>query len=106
MSKSNLQAQLAELPADPLSQPGTIRLLLSAGASKALTDSGESCFQIVSRASFPACPDRWVILLQPVPFRIAQDACDVILRKATVRRVKAATGQRAAKEPATPAYTP
>lgn len=106
MSNPDLRSELAELPAHPLATPGTVRLLLSVGASKALTDSGHEAFQIVGKCSYPGIPGRWAIYLQPVPLRLAQDACNVLLGKATVQRVKPATSQRRAKAAPPPPRTP
>jgi hypothetical protein len=88
MNESELKATLESLPEDPLREPGTIRLLLSAGASQALTDSGHECFQIVGKTSYPALPGRWAIYLRPVPLKIAQDACNVILGTHRAAKIK------------------
>ncbi len=76
--------------ADPLAMPGVTRLLLSVGVSQALQRTGEQCFAIVGKCSFPACPDRWAIYLAPVPMATAAAACDVLLGRATARRIKPA----------------
>jgi hypothetical protein len=84
----------AKPPAFPVIEPqaGTVRLLLSAPASQALADAGESCFVIVSRATWPEDPKRFVIILAPCPLDIARQAEGVLLGTHTGRRVKAAEG--------------
>ena len=94
-----LREQLEVMPPGPLAEPGTVRVLLSAGASRILQESGEDCFMIVGKCSYPAIPGRWSILLKPVPFKTASEACKVALGTHTARRIKksppAATGATA-----------
>jgi len=73
---------------DPLSVPGVVRLLLSVDASQVLQKSGEACFQIVGKCSYPAIPDRWAIYLKPCPLEVATAACDVLTGKARAVRVR------------------
>ena len=73
---------------DPLAPPGVTRILLSEAASRHLTESGEECFAIVSRQSWPADPKRWAIYLLPVSLRTANDATAVLLGKARAARIK------------------
>lgn len=94
---SGLHEQLEALPPDPLAEPGTIRVLLSARVSRILSETGDRCFAIVTRASWPACPDRWCILLKPVPFDVACDSCKVLLGTHRAVRIKAAPGQSSAQ---------
>ena len=102
----DIKTQLEALPEDPLREPGTIRLLLSVGASQALTDSGHECFQIVGRTSYPALPGRWAIYLKPVPLKIAQDACNVALGTHSARKIKPAPTPAPAATAATPTNAP
>ena len=60
--------------ADPLAMPGVVRLLLSVGASQALQQSGEECFQILAKCSYPATPGRWAVWLKPCPLEVATAA--------------------------------
>ena len=76
--------------ADPLAVPGVVRLLLSVGASQTLERSGQDCFQIVSKCSYPATPGRWAVWLKPCPLTTAQAACDVLTGKARAVRIKPA----------------
>ena len=73
---------------DPLEAPGVRRLLLSEAASRYLEATGEDAFQIISKASYPATPGRWVIYLRPVPMAVAAAACDVLSGKARAVRIK------------------
>jgi hypothetical protein len=73
---------------DPLATPGLKRILLSEAASKALTESGEECFAIVAKQSWPADPKRWAIYLLPVSLRVANDATAVLLGKARAVRTR------------------
>jgi len=75
---------------DPLAVPNVRRLLLSEAASRYLSESGESAFVIVGKATYPATPGRWAVFLQPCPIPLAKDACDLVMGKAIFRRVKAA----------------
>ena len=66
--------------------PGQSRILLSDAASRHLTESGEECFAIVSKARHPEKPGRWVIHLAPAPLATARQAEGVLL--GTHRAVK------------------
>lgn len=86
---ADFQRQLAEaIPRDPLECPGVVRVLLSPGVSRILTESGENCFAIVGRASYPATPDRWCVLLKPVPKKLADEACGVLLGSHRAVKIK------------------
>ena len=87
---------------DPLAKPGVIRIALSERASRALSETGQECFAIIGRGSYPTDPARMVIYCQPVPLEVAIAACDVLTGKATARRVKPPK----AAAPASPAITP
>jgi hypothetical protein len=73
---------------DPLAHPNVRRLLLSESASRYLSESGEQCFQILAKGSWPACPGRWVILIAPVPMAVAVAASNVILGTHKAVRIK------------------
>ena len=103
---TDIKTQLEAIPEDPLREPGTIRLLLSAGASQALTDSGHECFQIVGRTSYPALPCRWAIYLKPVPLKIAVDACNVAMGSHKAVRIKPAPTPAPATTAGSPTNTP
>ena len=79
-------------PLDPLAtSPAFARILLSESASKALTESGEHAFTIIHRSMRTEEPDtagRWVIHLCPITWRTAQDAANVLLGRATARKIK------------------
>jgi hypothetical protein len=77
---------VGQSPHDPLATPGVRRILLSERASEALTESGEECFAIVARQSWPHDPKRWAIYLLPVALRVANDATAVLLGKARAVR--------------------
>lgn len=64
------------------------RILLSEAASKALTETGESAFVVIGKASHPSDPSRWVIHLLPVTMATATDAIAVAQGQATARRPK------------------
>jgi len=102
----NAQPVQHEAQVDPLECPGVRRLLLSEGASRFLSECGEAAFLIVGRASFPACPNRWAIYLQPISMTAAKDACGVALgthRAVRVKVPKAAAATRPGdKHPAQP----
>lgn len=87
-SGNSLEYRSPELPSnpDPLATPGVRRILLSERASEALTESGEECFAIVARQSWPHDPKRWAIYLLPVALRVANDATAVLLGKARAVR--------------------
>jgi hypothetical protein len=65
-----------------------IRILLSKAASDHLTASGESCFAVIGRASYPDDPSRWVLHLQPCDIATADNAVAVAQGRATARRLK------------------
>jgi hypothetical protein len=88
MNSSELKATLEAIPHDPLECPGVVRLLLSVGASRVLEESGEDVFMIVSKASYPAIPDRWCILLKPCPKEHADMACGVLLGTHKATRIR------------------
>ncbi|MCX6875392.1 MAG: hypothetical protein NTW21_16530 [Verrucomicrobia bacterium] len=73
---------------DPLAVPGIIRVLLSVGVSQVLEQSGEQCFTIIGKASYPATPGRWAIFLAPVPLKTAAAAAGVILGTHRATRIK------------------
>lgn len=58
---------------------GVVRILLSKLASDALTAAGADCFAVVSRATWPDDPNRWVIHIAPVAWESAIGACKVLL---------------------------
>jgi hypothetical protein len=73
---------------DPLAHPNVRRLLLSESTSRYLSESGEQCFQILAKGSWPACPGRWVILIAPVLMAVAVAASNVILGTHKAVRIK------------------
>ena len=91
---------------DPLAHPQVRRLLLSEAASRYLSESGEQCFQIISKASWPACPDRWAILVAPVPMAVAVAACNVILGTHKATKIKPTLPAAAAPHPASSPSAP
>jgi hypothetical protein len=104
---ADFQRQLAEaMPADPLAVPGVVRVLLSPGVSRVLQESGEDVFMIAGKASYPATPDRWCILLKPVPKKLADEACGVLLGSHKAVKIKTQPAAAPATKTAAPAYTP
>ncbi|MCX6880876.1 MAG: hypothetical protein NTW21_44815 [Verrucomicrobia bacterium] len=63
---------------------------MSEAASRYLQESGEQCFTIIGKSSFPACPGRWAIYLKPVPPAVAVAASNVILGTHRAVRIKPA----------------
>lgn len=84
-------------PLNPPDRPDVVRILLGPSASKALTESGEKVFALVSRGTYPHDPSRWVILLRPCSLRTAQDAEAVAMGEMVATKPRKA---------ATPATTP
>jgi len=70
--------------------PGTVRILLSQAASDALAATGERAFAIAFRGSYPDSAGRWVVIASPIAWQVACDAADVLLGRATARRIKPA----------------
>ncbi len=60
-------------------KPEHVRILLSEAASKHLTDTGESVFMVIAKATHPEDPTRWVIHLVPIPKAQADGASRVAL---------------------------
>ncbi|MEO7099432.1 MAG: hypothetical protein ABI162_08730 [Luteolibacter sp.] len=68
--------------------PPITRIQLGEKASQALTDAGGKCFAIVTRATHPNDPSRWVIHLVPIDWQTATDADAVLHGRATAKRMK------------------
>lgn len=100
------QRLAAELPHDPLESPGVVRVLLSPGVSRILQESGEDCFMIACKCSYPSIPDRWAILLKPVPKKLADEACGVLLGTHTAKKAKPAPTATPATTTSSPPNTP
>ena len=104
---ADFQRQLAEaMPRDPLECPGVIRVLLSPGVSRVLQESGEDVFMIASKCSYPSIPDRWCILLKPVPKKLADEACGVLLGSHRAVKIKTQPAAAPATTTAAPTNTP
>ena len=91
-----MHSNLETCPTNPLDRPdglppGTVRIRLSQAASDALTATGERAFAVACRGTYPDSAGRWVVIASPISWQAACDASDVLLGRATVRRVKAAT---------------
>lgn len=71
-------AQIDAPRVDPLACPNVIRILLSERASRALSETGQECFAIIGRGSYPSDPARMVIFCQPVPMAVATAACGIL----------------------------
>jgi len=67
---------------DPLAHPGVIKLVLGPVESAVLKATGERCFVLVGRETYPGDPSRMAIMLLPVPLETAQAAESVALGKA------------------------
>ena len=68
--------------------PGQTRILLSESASRHLTATGEECFRIVTKATHPEQPGRWVIHLAPCQLATAKQAEGVLLGTHRTVRIK------------------
>ena len=69
-------------------KPPITRILLGPTASALLSETGEKCFAILTRATHPQDPTRWVIHLVPIDWPTAQDADAVLFGRATVKPIK------------------
>ena len=67
-----------------------IRILLSEGASKHLTDAGHQAFTIVHRDMSNTHPGRWIISLAPVDWKTARDASAVLCGSMKASKPRAA----------------
>ena len=89
---------------DPWAREGVKQIKLGPSASKALTESGQSVFALVSRQRWPDDPQRWAIYLLPVPLALARQAEGVILGTHTARPIRkpatATTGTNTTPPPA------
>jgi hypothetical protein len=54
-----------------------LRIILGARASEALAASGEECFVVIAKASWPDDPTRWALHLIPASIKAANAACEV-----------------------------
>jgi len=73
---------------DPLAQPGVIKIPLGPVESAILRATGERCFVIVGRETYPGDPSRMAIYCLPVTLEVARDAESVALGKARAVRIK------------------
>lgn len=65
------------------------RILLSEAASRHLSATGENCFAVVGKASWPDNPARWVLYLLPCSIAQADSAVRVARGLSTERNPKA-----------------
>lgn len=72
--------------AAPCTSPASVRILLSARASEHLTATGEQCFAVIGRASYPDSPQRMVLHLVPCSVDHANKAVAVAKGKLHTRK--------------------
>jgi hypothetical protein len=96
MNESQTESDQTQPRPDPLAVPpeavpSLVRIRLSQAASDALAAVGQGAFIIACQGSYPDSAGRYVIHAVPIAWQAACDACDVLLGRATARRVKPAS---------------
>lgn len=82
-----IPAVVADLAEQVARQPDApTRILLSEAASRHLAATGEKCFVVIDRASYPDDPKRWIIYLVPCSIAQADAAVRVAMGQSTERR--------------------
>jgi hypothetical protein len=110
-SSMYIDTGLADFPGnrtqvDRWAREGVKQIKLGPSASKALTESGQSVFALVSRQRWPDDPQRWAIYLLPVPLALARQAEGVVLGSHKATRIKAAPMPGGDAKNGTPAPPP